>query len=176
MKWLRDESGYSLLEMIITIGLIAIALGTTSFGLSTIFNSNVNSYVNEVANEVRLARAREMAASDNDYQVVFEYDPVDERYKVISKVSIDGANYVTIKTIKLPKSITLSKEVLGIFVSLDDASLNDETLRLFQFDASSGKLLGSVSGEGTYRISASNSSITKDFVVIKANGRVYIDE
>ncbi len=176
MKWLRDESGYSLIEMIITIGLIAIALGTTSFGLSTIYNSNVNSYVNEVANEVRLARAREMAASKNDYQVVFEYNTAEQKYQIISKVKIGVENYTTLKTINLPRTITLSKDISGTFTALNDPALSDANLRTFQFDESSGELLSGVGGEGTYRMSASNSAITKDFVVIKANGRVYIEE
>ena len=176
----RDEDGYSLLEMIITIGLIAIAIGMSTFGLNSVFNSNVNSYANTLANEIRLTSSRELAASNKDYSLVLNYQTADDRYVATVYVTPDDTGVrQEIKQIKFSQGIIIEKDGLnlkdGIDLPITDASsLSNETTRSFVFDASSGALV--TDGDGTYTMYSKTSTITRDIVVIKMNGRVYVDE
>lgn len=168
MKRLIDNKGYTLLELIIVIGLIAIAASLSGFGLSSLYSSNVNAKLNEVVNEIRLAQSREMASKDKDYEVIISY--ADNHYSMTTYMQ-EGANpKVTLKTIELSKKLVLEKDN-GAFQAVKDLSIEK---RKFVFDASSGKLL--TEGSGRYRIGGISSGDNKEFVVIEQNGRVYVDE
>jgi len=170
---LRDEGGYSLLEMIITIGLIAIAIGMSTFGLNAVFNSNVNSYANSLASELRIASSREMAVFDKSYTVELDYDTTENRYVAISYVKPLSASESELSRIKFPKGMTISKGGQSLEYLINN-SLILEGERKFQFDPSSGALISAAAG--TYQLSSVSSSITRDIVVVEVNGRVYVDE
>jgi len=176
MKLIKSESGYSLLEMIITIALIAIAISTTTFGLSVIFSNNVNSYANEMANQFRLVQTREMAKSKNDYLITIKYDSGDSRYEIITSASFDGGPWKDIHTIKLPKVYTIKK---------DGSVLGTSDTQYLIFNPSSGAIevaappivpAGAVNAAGTYTLSSTSSDLTRDIVVLRINGRVYVNE
>lgn len=167
----KSESGYSLLEMIITIGLIAIAISLSGFGLSVIFNSNVNSKANEFASELRLTASKELAASQKNYEAILKYDGTDDHYYLDVTVRNDGeVNKPVIKTINFSKTIAITKDGTPV----KDISDINVTNRTFAFDQSSGGLISG--GAGTYTFSATTSDITRDVVVTQVNGRVYVDE
>lgn len=176
MKTFVKEEGYTLLEMIITIALIGIALGLSGFGLSAIFNNNVNGYVNEIVNDIRLVQTKEMGTSNLTFETTFGHD---------------GTNYIMTmtevtaltvhKTTKFPKSIVLEKydTATSTFKELkliDDtaAPLLEDKKKTFRFNASSGKLLTSAAGR--YRVSSTAATLEREFVVVEANGRVYVEE
>ncbi len=167
MRLMKNESGYTLLEMIITIGLIGIAIGMSGFGLRTVFNSNLDSVANEFANEVRLTYSRELAASNNDYSMILSYDSSNGYYKANLYVERNGGSRELLKTIKFSKAISIMKDGA-------DVSGLAESERSFEFDQSSGKLLSN--GEGTYTFTSSTSTMIRDVIVVKDNGRVYVDE
>lgn len=166
----NDDSGFTILEMIVVIALIGIVLGLTGFGLSSIYNSSVTSNVNTLMNEIRLLSSREQASSKNDYELILSYDTAEKAYIARTYIEMDGAPREITKTMTFPKSIIIEKDGLA----LSDATFNDVNTRSFRFSPSSGGLL--TEGAGVYTIKSTASSITKDMVVVAFNGRVYLDE
>lgn len=184
---LKNENGYTLLEIIITMGILAIAIGTSSFGLRSIFNNNVNSYANQFANEIRLVASRELGSAegesnDRDYKLEVSFDSTGQRVIAVTYLKVGAGAYDELTRINFPKSMTIAKDGVQIDASTNivgHALYSDET-RTFEFDASSGALIvytpSGDSAEGRYTIRSANSSITRDVVVIQANGRVYVDD
>lgn len=171
---LKDEGGYSLLEMILTIGLIAIAIGTSTFGLNTVFNSNVNSKANTIVNEIRLTSSRQLGANERVYETIVSYDVSDNRVlftTYVTDTSIASPTPQNIKTIRLSRGMNLVKDVSGTPTAIESLTLDERT---FTFDSSSGALTSG--GGGVYTLTSDNSSISRDIVVLTQSGRVYVDE
>lgn len=169
----KRESGYTLIEMIITIGLISIAIGLSSFGLSVIYNSNVSAYASRIVSDIKLVQTKEMASNDLDYRMFLSHDGT--HYTVDVQVKQPAGVWTDFKNYELPRAMVLSKYSLGSPVPIDDPVFDTDADLTFEFDVSSGKLLNG-SGFGRYQISASSSDRIIEFVVIEQNGRVYIDE
>lgn len=174
----KDNKGYSLIELIITIGLISIAIGLSSFGLSVIYNSNVNAIGSNIVNDIRLVQAKEMASNALDYRLVLGYDgnqyTVDIHVKESALASWPATPNVY-KSYEIPKAMTLKKDDGGTYYEIDDVAHFDVDDLTFEFDVSSGKVLGG-NGAGRYELSSSSSDKIVEFVVVAQNGRVYIVE
>lgn len=166
-----NEFGYTLIEIIITIGLISIAIGLTTFGLSTVYRSNVNSYSSQIINEIKKIQTQEMASSKNDYEVIISHNGTN--YVVTTYVSFDGNPKTTFKTIELPIYVSIHKKIGADFVDLYTISDIDKSQRTFSFNSSSGKLTSD--GEGIYRVILETDGSFKEFQVIKQNGKVVGD-
>ncbi len=104
---MNKEQGYTLLELIITIGLISIAIGLSSFGLNVIYTSNVGSYASQVTNDIKLVQTKEMASNGKDYRLILDHDG--SKYTVLIQVSTDGSNWNMYKNYKLPKAMVIKK-------------------------------------------------------------------
>lgn len=164
----RNEEGYTLLEMIITIGLIGIAIGMSSFGLSTIYNSNVNARANELVSEIRIVSTKEMASKDGDFEL--EFTKIGDHYYAYTRQTLAGVT-TTIKSIKLPNGMTIEKNISGSWTGIESLPKAD---RSFTFDPSSGRLTSN--GNGRYKVASNISTRVIEFVVVKESGRTYIDE
>lgn len=92
---MNKEQGYTLLELIITIGLISIAIGLSSFGLNVIYTSNVGSYASQVTNDIKLVQTKEMASNGKDYRLILDHDG--SKYTVLIQVRIIS-NYMKLLT------------------------------------------------------------------------------
>lgn len=169
--FLKDQQGYTLLEMIIVIGLIGVGLGLTSFGLNVIFNANVNSYSQQIATEIKNIQVKEMAAKNKDFSLEIRY--VTDHYQLyIVSTDTSAGGSSTNKVIAFPSSIIIEKETTpGVFLELKEASF-DLDKRQFKFSDGTGKL--TTNGDGTYRVTAANSGLTKFIYVYKQNGRVVL--
>ena len=171
MKRLKEEAGFTLLEMIIVIGLLGVAIGFTTFGLSTVYNTNVNAMGNELVSDIRLTMTKEMAAKDKDYRLIFS-KAGDNYYATISLSSDAGLTWSAIKTVKLSNGMILKKDNgSGSFV---EVSAFSEDERTFKFEANSGKVISQ--GWGRYELSSTSSTRVMEIVVVRESGRVYIDE
>lgn len=176
---IRRNDGYTLLEVIITIGLIGIAISASTFGLRTIYNSNINARASEVVNTLRLARTKQMASSATPTvyrDVIIEHDG--SQYSVVTKL-IDSGGNTTVSTLELPKSIHMQKYNTATATYEELSSIAQpvairDRVKTFRFDPSSGKIV--TSAHGKYRLNATNSDLEVVFVVVALNGRVYIEE
>jgi len=161
MRKLENNQGYTLLEMMIVIALLAIAISLSGFGLSTLYSTNIKGKTNELVNEIRLVQTKEMASKTKDYKATISF--VDGHYRL--RTSVDGT---VIKTIDLSSKFKIKKKnASNNFVDLP--STGTEII----FDASSGK---ATAGAGRYKITTSLGSDPIEFVIVAQNGRVYIDE
>lgn len=179
MKDYTSNKGFTLIEMIITIGIIAIAIGVSSLGLSTVYRSNVNAYTSRVINDIKLVQTKEMASNDKNYKLIFT--KTSDNYHVAVLVGVAAVPINVLKGYDLPKNMVIKKKIAGNFEDIGDNSFFSSNDLSFEFDASSGRMTeyGAgpyVSGAGTYQISSSSSDQVKEFVVVKENGRVYLNE
>jgi len=175
----KGNKGFTLLEIIIVIGLIGIAIGGSGFGLSVIFNGNVNAGASELVNEIRMAQTKQMASATKTYDVVITHDG--DNYYVTTKMLVNATGIVTeLKSIKMSNTMSIKKyndstslyeELSSITDPVADTSLKVKT---FRFSPSSGKILSSAHGK--YRVSSGISSVVIDFAVVQVNGRVYIEQ
>jgi len=172
LNMIRRQDGYTLLEMIIVMALLAIAIGLSGFGLNTLYTNNINTYSNQLISEIKLVQTKEMASKDKDFKLTLTYDSTLEQYIGTSLVRLESeGTYSTLKTIKFPKKVTIKKLDGGNYVDIQ--SLGTIT---FEFDGTSGQVKNIVNGDGRYEISSTTSSRIIKFDVIKQNGRVVMDE
>ena len=160
-----------MLEMIIVIGLLGVAIGFTTFGLSTVYNTNVNAKGNELVSDIRLTMTKEMAAKDKDYRLILS-KVGDNYYSTMSLSSDAGLTWTAIKTSKLSNGMVLKKDNgSGSFVEISTLPIEQRT---FTFEANSGKVTSQ--GSGRYELSSTSSTRVIEIVVVRESGRVYIDE
>ena len=171
MRRFKEEAGFTLLEMIIVIGLLGVAIGFTTFGLSTVYNTNVNAMGNALVSDIRLTMTKEMAAKDKDYSL--ELSKSGNNYYATMYLSEDAwASRVAIKTVKLSNGMILKKDNgSGSFVEVATLPVEHRT---FTFEANSGKVTSQ--GSGRYELSSTSSTRVIEIVVVRESGRVYIDE
>lgn len=172
-----NTSGYSLIELIVTIGLISVAIGFTTFGLSVIYNNNVNVYASRIVSDIKLVQTKEMASNDLDYRLMLGHDGNKYTVEIEVKESSEiwSAASTTFKEYDLPRVMVLEKYTGAAFVAIDDVIFDVEGDLTFEFDVSSGKILND-SGAGRYRLTSTSSDKVIEFVATEQNGRVYIDE
>lgn len=170
---LDKNGGYTLLEIIITMGIIAIAIGTASFGLSVIFGNNVNSHASELVNEIRTAQTRQMASSTKTYDVSITHDG--SNYVVKTYVT-ESAVKTEVKSTKFSNKLSIWKYDGSNYIEL--STISDPTdilnqVKTFRFSGSSGKLISSAYGD--YLVKSDISDVEVNFFVVKENGRVFIE-
>ncbi len=79
-KQINNESGFTLMELIITIAIVAIAAGISGFGLNAVFNANLKNITYEFASDYRQTRYKTVSEFDTYYQMVMTYDTDKKRY------------------------------------------------------------------------------------------------
>ena len=172
LNMIRRQDGYTLLEMIIVMALLAIAIGLSGFGLNTLYTNNINTYSNQLISEIKLVQTKEMASKDKDYKLTLAYDSSLEQYIATTLVRLEASGtYSTLKTIKFPKKVTIKKLDGANYVDIQ--SLGTIT---FEFDGTSGQVKSIANGDGRYEISSTTSSRVIKFDVILQNGRVVMNE
>ncbi|MDF1617025.1 pilus assembly FimT family protein [Petrocella sp. FN5] len=174
MNNIKRQDGYTLIEMIIVMALLAIAIGLSGFGLNTLYTNNINTYSNQLISEIKLVQTKEMASKDKDYRLTLTYDSTLEQYigRTLVRVGTTGT-YSTLKTIKLPKKVAIKKWDGTDYVDIQPPNYS---LISFEFDSTSGQVKNTANGDGRYEISSTASSRVIEFEVIKQNGRVVMNE
>ncbi|PKM57875.1 MAG: hypothetical protein CVU98_03885 [Firmicutes bacterium HGW-Firmicutes-3] len=171
---IKGQEGYTLIEMIIVMALLAIAIGLSGFGLNTLYTNNINTYSNQLISEIKLVQTKEMASKDKDYRLTLAYDSTIEQYIGTTLVRTGATGtYSTLKTIRFPKKVSIKK---WDGTAYKDIQPPNHTLISFEFDSTSGQVKNTANGDGKYEISSTASSRVIEFEVIKQNGRVVMDE
>ena len=174
LNTIRGQEGYTLIEMIIVMALLAIAISLSGFGLNTLYTNNINTYSNQLISEIKLVQTKEMASKDKDYRLTLAYDSTLEQYIGTTLVRMGPTGtYSTLKTIKFPKKVAIKKWDGTNYVDILPPS---HTLISFEFDTTSGQVKNTANGNGKYQISSTASSRVIEFEVIKQNGRVVMDD
>lgn len=74
------KDGFTLVEIIIVIALIAVGLSFAGYGLSIVYDSSVDAMANDYLTEIRDLRYRTLTEVDSSYQMVVLYDSVKDQY------------------------------------------------------------------------------------------------
>lgn len=179
MKALLNDKGFSLLELIIVIGVIGLAIGMTTFGFNLIFSSNTKSYAKQFESDLRGMRNDTMYAIDKTYYMLWKYDDGSYMYTIYD--SSDLLHPFEIKTVDLHADIKVSVDIGdgNGFLDLDSTYGSNPNNLKIQFEKSSGKITNIISnnnGEVKYKFTSTTTSDEMIVHVIVELGRVYSDE
>lgn len=173
---MKDNRGFSLVELVIVIAIIAVLSAATISGLGYIWGTNVRSCANELKTAVGKTQITTMGKTETTLHIY--KDPASgDYYKqelVVNGISAStsaedpqkiGSGLVDIQFRTFPS---------GTLIDLTGSNTLD-----IQFDRSSGaqKVMtaGAGAGECCDRIIVSFGSRKEDVVLVPATGKVYID-
>ncbi|MDF2819637.1 MAG: hypothetical protein K0R15_78 [Clostridiales bacterium] len=106
---MKKNKGMTLIEVILVVGIIAVALGLGGLSLSPLWNTNIDAYAADIGSLITEARFKHMAYADT-YYVEIKYDSASGDYSVdMHKEYIKEAVTVNevIKSIKVSKGCML---------------------------------------------------------------------
>lgn len=174
MKNHKRDEGYTLIELILVIAIIAVAISMTSFGIGSLYSSNVKNFSSQVVSQIRNVQVKELASKDSDYEMAITKVGSKYQANTTMKADIDGDGVDEIQvihSIEFPSNISIKKLVGASYFEISTLTPSEVE---FAFDPSSGALI--TSGNGTYRMSLVDSSTTIEFEVVAQNGRVYTND
>ncbi len=168
-----DDRGFTLIEVIVVIGIIAIGLSLSTISFVVFTNNNIKGKANTIISEIRNARASQLENSD---KVVFVEFVNSGGNVEVNRVMADSSGSKTVLSTvviggniefkKITDGETIEVKNLGPYTSYESAR------NAVVFDPSTGKVLSK--GYGTYTLSYDGKTFS--FMVIKENGKVIIDE
>ncbi len=167
---IRDEKGYTLVELMTVIAIISISMGIATFSLSFVFNRNVDAKMTEVSTQIRSAKNLQVEKSADTYSVEFT---VKDGNTILHK-RVEKSGVVTeLATVKVPNNLEFVKVVGGSEIKISDLLAHGRSDEIkFEFDSATGKL--TTDGFGLYKIKYKDKEATMR--VIKQNGKVILNE
>lgn len=196
LKKLNNERGFTLMELIITISIIAVIAGISGFGLNAVFNANLKNISYDIASDMRNVRFRSVSEFDTEYQLVLTYDAAEERYGYeIHRLKAGDLAPTVIKTESYRSSLVIMREDgVGNWVELSDATIDisaNPERGTFAYDSSTGGISQFVLNSTTVTVDSLNQNANNlgrykfvntrnneevRFDVIRLTGRVVIYE
>jgi len=199
---LQKSEGFTLIEIIVSIAIIAVAVGLAGFGLNVLFSANVDAMGNDIYHEFRDMKFRTLNEFDTDYQLVLTYDSTRKRYGYeVHKRFTDTSVSPSVVSNSVVKEVSYRPTLLierwdddsGSWIELNDPSI-DLTVTsenvTFPFDHSTGgikatTLSGATTNSlvsnatetvGIYRIVSTRSNDKHVLTIVKLTGRVIISD
>lgn len=168
-----SNTGYTLIEIIIVIALIALTMSMITITWRFIFTNNVESFAEQYNSDLRRMKNDTMSSQGDVYYLQWKYNSTEDFYYYeIYKLDTPS---VLIKTVEINSSINVELDKTGSFLKLETYA-SDE-IRI-EFDASTGKLKNvlDMNGGGEYRFISDATDKTAIVSVIEETGRVFLDE
>lgn len=172
---MKGNKGFSLIELIIVIAILAVVTGVSFVGLGYLYNSNVKSTIKKINTSLLKTQSYTTAKSVGGRDIYFKlYQDSGDYYTAMCREDSSG------KEIELQKPEKVGKKNLTVkyFVS-DGAEVkidSSNSLKLY-FDRSTGGLLPIVTGGSTYcsKIEISVNGLSKCSVSIsKVTGKTEV--
>jgi len=194
LKKLHNEEGFTIIELIITISIVAIAAGLSGFGLNGLYGAQVDSMTYDISAELRNARYRSVSEFDTAYQVVLTYDDTDNKYGYsLQKFKAGDIAPTEVSKQSYKQTLRIMREdLLGNWVELkeDSIKIQDNPERgCFTFNTTTGGIseyvLASTStkveslnlnsgGLGKFKIVNTRNNEEFRFDVVGLTGRVVV--
>ncbi len=189
---IHNESGFTLVEITITVAIVVIAAGLSGFGLNAVFNANLDNMAHDIATDLRNVRFRAVSEFDAEYQLVLTYDGGNDRYGYEVQRLKAGTTTVTRSETYRSTLIILREDISGTWIELNDPSIditNNPELGTFCFNTSTGGISEYVMGSTTVNVASLNLNLNTlgrykiinernneeiRFDVVKLTGRVVI--
>ncbi len=194
---LKSNKGFSLVEMIVAVLIMAIVAGAAIVAFSSVFSTEVKAAANKVADALKQTRTSAMALENKTIalgafsrtNVYAKFYNQDDTLYIDVCTDIDGSEK-TLYSSKIGGGIKAQFFVVGDDGTVDTAPKADtdtDSVKIY-FKKSTGGVAGLFkSGTGGSEdlinkikmikiSSSSNSSIYKDMVLVGITGRTYIDE
>ncbi len=166
----NNDSGYSLVELIVVIAIMAVMVGVVSIGISLIFSRDAEAVAKTIDDE--LSEARMLAMSrDGEFELVIHIDSSDPDNNSII-INKDGSMY---KTTAMKKRATISVSGGGLASDVTDGDVK------IIFDKGNGsvKTINGGTSSGVCQIEATGARLTskKSTVnLVAATGRHYVNK
>lgn len=162
-----NNKGFSLVELMVVVGIMAIVAGVFTFGFSLISNKQVDQCTKKI--QVSLENARTTSMGKSNVSLKFEYSG--GKIYVNKKVVLNGDTKTSKSEIgdgALVVEYKLSKES-------DMKALKDSTLDGVSFDRASGALKPMADTSYLEYITVTNGRKTTKIKIDKVTGRVTIE-
>lgn len=180
MKYLKNNNGFSLVELIIVIALMGIAITIVGLSIKNVNYANLDSYAEQFQSDLRSARDRTLYALDKDYYIVWEEDVANTCYSYTVMCSTYNPS-TKVTDVDSEKKVEIHK---GIKVYNDDARTKNAVSGSIKFDNASGsiefyddeKKIITGEDERVYVFYDPTTNDTRTVTLIKATGRGYLDE
>jgi prepilin-type N-terminal cleavage/methylation domain-containing protein len=78
-----DNRGFSLVELVIVIAILAIVAGGVGISISTISNKKVTKCASEIASSIERTRVLTLGKAQNDVECIISYDSSDSSYYAV---------------------------------------------------------------------------------------------
>ena len=172
------NKGYSLVELIVVIAIMAIMVGVTSLGIGMMFTRDANYVAVRIDDELTEARTLAMSrAGISTYVLHIDTDPK-KHYIQIMRADKETDTPVEYKKVLLDKSVEIkvvgdiSADSGDIEIVFDKANGSVKSIKV------AGGTSGAVSGVlYTFTVtSTKNSSKTKDVTLVATTGRHYTEK
>jgi prepilin-type N-terminal cleavage/methylation domain-containing protein len=163
-KILKDNSGYSLVELIIVIGMIAVLSGAAMLTLASVKTSRASAARDTFDQEIAALQARTKSQS---LEEAIKIEKVDNFYYIYYGTSTDGTDFTAYDDSKA--DATLNR--IDIYYAEDGSSFNELTEQVIKFSKNDGSV---VCGSGKYQFCKDRSHDVVGTVSInKATGSHY---
>lgn len=175
MKWTKDEKGFSLVEVIIVIAMLAILTGTVTYGFAFISGKPAEECAKKMTSQLQRARTDTMGK----YKTIVEITKNTEGQVVVNtKVTMlqeDGTQSVSQNTNVVGKAgILVSYEANGIQTEITEAN----SLSL-EFDRGTGALAktngSAIMAEQCQRIQLQKNGKVKTITIVPITGNISCD-
>lgn len=187
---LKDNRGFTLIEIIIVISLIALAAGLSGYGISVITQSNVESMGHDIVTEFRDLKYRSVSEYDKEYEFRFIYEGGKFGYEIYQ--SINGATATRVKKKTYRSTLTIQAYKDGVsYVDITDSSfdITDPNRVTYTFDTATGGIKNTSLGGATlsslpndggnvakYYITDTTGSNFVEITIVGITGRVIVNE
>lgn len=156
-----DNRGFSLVELMVVIGIIAIILGSFTYGYSVVSNKEVDQCAKKIQTILDSTRSTAMGKRSVNLQLYYNGG------KIIAERTINGTEV---------KKTEVGDDSLIVSYTLSDGTSKDlstDSLSNISFDRASGSLNPSI-GKNTYlkKITISNGRKNVYIEIDKLTGRV----
>jgi prepilin-type N-terminal cleavage/methylation domain-containing protein len=164
-KILYDNKGFTLIELIVVVGIISIMTAIITYSVNVVFKSDVQSSAKQLQSDLRNIRFNTMATSNCKFRLKLNYNSTTNNYyyEVCKDANI-------IRKVEFKTNVSIKKD------SIENELKDTDMLPIdFIFNEGDGSFVGE-NNSGIFEFWASNSVVPVTLDIVKETGRIYINE
>lgn len=175
---MKCNKGFSLIELIIVIAILAVVTGVSFVGLGYLYNSNVKSTIKKINTSLLQTQSYTTAKSVGGRDIYFKlYQDSGDYYTAMCREDSSGNEIKLQEPEKVGKKNLTVKYVASDGINVNEVDINSSNSLKLYFDRSTGGLLPMANGGSTYcsKIEISVNGLSKCSVTIsKITGKTEV--